>query len=212
MSRVVACTSLIVAALVGVAAGKGGDAVMSRILSVSRLQPGKPFRADYEAVRLVAGTRDVERGKLYVDSLRRVREEFTLEGAVAAIWDPVRKLSVLVDRASGRVLVRTPILDDAATAGPRSPSVAPTRPQSADWPPGGSASEDLGEKDIEGLACRGFRTGSATAGGAVTETWFSEELGLVVLDRLSSETEEVERRVFNIQRGEPDPALFAIPD
>jgi hypothetical protein len=83
--------------------------------------------------------------------------------------------------------------------------------------------EDLGHQPIEGLDAQGVRTmrpthsllnGEGTAPLFTTETWCSEELG-VMLMRVTqaggSAQTKTEQRLTKIALGEPDPALFQIP-
>lgn len=81
--------------------------------------------------------------------------------------------------------------------------------------------EDLGTRMIEGFTARGTRHKRTIAAGeignekplaTVTESWYSDELQEVLL----SETDDPQSghhttKLVNIQRGEPDPALFQIP-
>jgi hypothetical protein len=70
--------------------------------------------------------------------------------------------------------------------------------------------DDIGEKVIEGLVCRGY--GKNRQRTEVFEYWVSEELLEVVLARSVLEEEESTLRIFNIKRVEPSSNLFTIPD
>jgi len=83
-------------------------------------------------------------------------------------------------------------------------------------------SEDLGSQTISGVAAQGLRTWmvlEATAGGGAERApsyqdhWCSEELGAIVMQTFASP--QVGRRnetvLKNIERREPDAALFQIP-
>ena len=81
--------------------------------------------------------------------------------------------------------------------------------------------EDLGTRDIEGVAAEGTRRITTIPEGAignerpieiVYERWYSMELGLVVYSKHSDPRfGEQTYRVTNIIRAEPDPSLFAVP-
>jgi len=83
--------------------------------------------------------------------------------------------------------------------------------------------EDLGFKEIEGLLTHGYREtilGTEDGGdvnGAVlniTEWWVSDDLAEVVLQIITNPKAKTksESGLINIRRGEPDPALFEIPE
>ena len=94
-------------------------------------------------------------------------------------------------------------------------SSMPERPQPQ------SKRESLGAKVVEGLLCDGTRTtvtysvGSMGNDGevvAVFESWVSQELGLTVLRTISEPWRgETVTRLTEIDRSEPDPALFKVP-
>jgi hypothetical protein len=82
--------------------------------------------------------------------------------------------------------------------------------------------EDLGSQTIEGVSAQGTRTTHVIPAGAmgnerpieiVHERWYSPELQAVVMSRHSDpRMGETTYRLTGIQRGEPDRALFAVPD
>ena len=81
--------------------------------------------------------------------------------------------------------------------------------------------EDLGTRQIEGVAARGTRTTTTIPAGEignispinlVTERWFSDELGMAVrITRSDPRSGETVYRLTNIVRAEPPPDLFAVP-
>jgi hypothetical protein len=81
--------------------------------------------------------------------------------------------------------------------------------------------EDLGTQNIEGVEATGTRTITTIPAGAignerpieiVYERWYSKELQLIVMSKQSDpRTGEQTYRLTNIQRSEPDPALFSVP-
>jgi hypothetical protein len=82
-------------------------------------------------------------------------------------------------------------------------------------------SESLGTKMIEGISVEGTRITITTPAGAegndrpmqrVCDRWHSEELNLTLLSNCSDpRSGRVILRLSNLNRGEPDPALFEIP-
>ncbi len=82
--------------------------------------------------------------------------------------------------------------------------------------------DDLGTQTIEGIQAQGTRLthtipageiGNERAIEIVHERWYSEELQAVVMSRRSDpRLGETTYRLTNIQRGEPDTALFQVPE
>lgn len=85
-----------------------------------------------------------------------------------------------------------------------------------------SKREDLGIQAIEGIEAQGYRVTRTFPAGfegnerpitVVSETWRSEDLGIVVLSKNTDPRNGTsEHRLTNIQRSEPDPSLFRIPN
>jgi len=85
----------------------------------------------------------------------------------------------------------------------------------------GEVVEDLGTRQIEGVAARGMRTTKTIPAGEignlapinlVTERWFSDELGMAVrITRSDPRSGETVYRLANIVRAEPPPDLFTVP-
>jgi len=81
--------------------------------------------------------------------------------------------------------------------------------------------DDLGTRQIEGVAARGTRTTKTIPAGEignlapinlVTERWFSDELGMAVrITRSDPRSGETVFRLTNIVRAEPPPDLFTVP-
>jgi len=81
--------------------------------------------------------------------------------------------------------------------------------------------EELGTKDIEGVAVEGTRTTMTIAAGQlgndqplvlITERWLSPDLCIELKREVDDPQTGVTKTEYkNIQRGEPDPALFRIP-
>ena len=87
--------------------------------------------------------------------------------------------------------------------------------------PGESSREDLGEQVIEGVTAKGTRTTTVIAQGTigneqpitiVSEQWFSDDLGVLVLTRHADpRMGETTYRLVNVSRSEPDRLLFQVP-
>ena len=81
--------------------------------------------------------------------------------------------------------------------------------------------ESLGTQNIEGIPADGTRMTTTYPEGffgndrpitAVSETWFSPELKMVVLSKISDpRTGESTTKLINISQTEPDPSLFQVP-
>jgi hypothetical protein len=84
-----------------------------------------------------------------------------------------------------------------------------------------SRTEELGEQNIEGVSAKGTRTITTIPAGAIGnerpietiyEKWYSDELQMVVYSKSSDPRfGEQTYRLTNIDRNEPDPALFQPP-
>ena len=88
--------------------------------------------------------------------------------------------------------------------------------------PGNLKQESLGTQVVEGVTAEGIRITRTIPAGAVgnekplvitVETWKSPELQIVVLSKRSDPRfGETSYKLTDITRGEPDPALFQVPD
>jgi len=82
--------------------------------------------------------------------------------------------------------------------------------------------EDLGTQNIEGIDAQGTRTVTTIPAGAIGnersieityEKWYSKDLQIVVYSKHSDPRfGEQTYRLTNINRSEPDPSLFAVPN
>jgi hypothetical protein len=99
------------------------------------------------------------------------------------------------------------------------PSIMPTMGGHSKWE---TRTENLGNQNIEGVDAEGTRTVTTIPAGAigneraieiVYEKWVSRELQLVVMSKHSDPRfGEQTYRLTNINRSEPDPALFTPPN
>ena len=91
----------------------------------------------------------------------------------------------------------------------------------AAFPSAEAATEDLGEQVLEGVLARGTRQTHTIAAGAignelpieiVNEQWYSPDLEAIVLRRsVDPRFGETTYRLINVDRSEPSPELFVVP-
>ena len=177
------------------------------------LSVSTPFSADYEE-RLILKSADGESvawrnaRKVYRDGKGRKRDEFQLivpQGLkdISVLIQATPPKVVVIDLATGRVLPREELSEQAPQASGRSQLIGHRQPEQ-----GNPKRSMLGARTIEGVECQGQ---SLAYEDGVREFWWplSLDLGQPILDRSLTQTEAFERRFFNIRIGEPDPALFA---
>lgn len=172
-------------------------------------------------------------GKIFRDSEGRVRDESTrmLPGSVhpfhgVNIIDPVQRVSVFLDveHKIARVHhMRVPVPMPARSANPNRPVEATENSTTTELQARSSAvkRENLGTQEIEGFLATGTRRTRTIAAGTmgnekpivnVSEIWYSEELRQILLEEVDDpQIGHRLMKVTNIQRGDPDPALFQIP-
>lgn len=186
-----------------------------------KLVAGKPFSAEIEisdTKRLFDGTTVQKKrsGAQYRDSAGRTRREMPLEigGLVSGSGDGKPQLLVFINDfgAKARYFL------DANSKVARKHPLAASEPQEPALPPG-AQKESLGQRVIEGIACEGtritvdipFSDGGKTL-KAVTETWYSPELDVIVLAKHTDPiVGEHIFRLTNIVKGEPQADLFVVP-
>jgi hypothetical protein len=205
---------------------------------VTRGIKGVPFSADTvtETTRVLPDgnhINQVTHGRIFRDSEGRTRNESSTmlpgpeEFQHVNIHDPVQQVFIFFNTRGEKIATVhhmhsaansvSPLLQNRDGAKPLSPRVsAEGRP--CPVPP---APENLGTKLIEGYTAVGTRRSQIIEAGkignekpivTITDTWYSDELHEVLL----SETEDPQSghhttKLVNIQRIEPDPALFQVP-
>ncbi|HEY3739346.1 MAG TPA: hypothetical protein VGL53_05855 [Bryobacteraceae bacterium] len=164
----------------------------------------------------------IARERRWRDSHGRTRTEQELGAGRPGISNAVFVVAVILDPAAGFSYV----LDDehaiahrfAISARPPRPTpmVAAVPPKSATAP----SVEKLGSQNIEGVPADGMRLTRTIPIGEIgndgpittsTETWFSRDLRLLVLTKRIDQLGEHTTRLTQIDRSEPDPALFMPP-
>jgi hypothetical protein len=208
---------------------------------ISQNASGSPYSAMQESIHsqtLADGTHIERKGpaaQIYRDSQGRIREEFySLIGPPGAqekflsnvmIIDPVECVEYnlhVANRVAGRRSYSLAGTIQASHANGGSNSVAQQVPRAIpeELRPRISV-EQLGTETIEGLAVEGKRTiRTIPVGGqgndrpmvVTAETWTSPDLKITVLTKTSDpRSGEHITRLTNIERLEPDPALFRVP-
>jgi hypothetical protein len=207
------------------------DAITLGSFTPGPVVKGAPYSAEAttEVIQTFAdGNRIVRRtsASLYRDSHGRTRREVSIgdvAGIVVAgsplriitIHDPDSRTTSVFDPDHRLVQVAT-----AAGGAPLPPAMAGAQPLTQ--PAGASEQEEaLGTRTIEGLVCDGTRKTTTIPAGAignersittVTERWFSRELQILVLSRVSDPRfGDTTYRVTRIVRTEPPASLFEAP-
>jgi hypothetical protein len=145
---------------------------------------------------------DLERLNVEVERIKASKEQ------IAAVKD---ELKAAAERMAATTIV--------STGGQGVAGYAPLLTRGPKWD---TRTDDLGEQNYEGITARGTRTVTTIPAGAVGnerpieityEKWFSDELQLVVYSKQSDpRTGEQTYRLTNINRSEPDPSLFKVPN
>ena len=186
--------------------------------------PGAPYSAlqEFEESQTLSdGTGIVHRSvsKVYRDFQGRTRLELFMgretsdEPNVIEILDPVNGVHYTLF-VKTRVARRTPMgkMVPQPVPSDRRPNLPP-RPA----PPERTS---LGTQMMEGLLTEGFQTTHTLPVGVlgndrpmttVTETWYSDELKLMVLTKRSDPRSNTVNRLTKISRVEPSAALFEVP-
>jgi len=120
-----------------------------------------------------------------------------------------------------KVVIGGPLLPDGPPSPPPSADVVFVRKEQIPGEQAQTASTDLGAQVVEGVLANGTRTTLTIPAGQigndrpitiVTEVWTSPDLKTIVYSRRSDpRTGEQTFRLTNIQRTEPDAALFTVP-
>lgn len=180
---------------------------------------GCPLSADIEITRtqtLADGTHVQTKSKIlvYRDSLGRVRFDNYGPAQQAPsfiqLFDPVEQVQYFIQpqfaTASRSKWTGPPPYRGVGSTSPPAPK--PTV-------------ERLEPQQMEGLLATGSRITRTIPAGAegndraltiVHETWFSSDMGITLLEKGSDpRSGDVEKRMTNLERAEPDAALFQVP-
>ena len=149
----------------------------------------------------------------------------TVEGHIILICDPIAEMMTQIDTATS-----TARIIHSRPSAPRATGLQPVTRRSfcsarlpTDRSPGRFQVQDLGDQTIEGVDARGqsitmpmqgMTAGEESPNGERTsELWCSDSLSAIVLTVAGNTKTGVKSTVAmrNIERSEPDPALFQIP-
>jgi hypothetical protein len=182
-------------------------------LDLALTMPGAPLTLKQVEVRVRQrpdGSSATEESAriLYRDGTGKVRSEQE-KRAIVIIRDPVgRQVVYLLVRERRAVRVRAPegVKDVGFTGG----SLGPAMPTG--W---NAKREDFPPRVIEGVECEGVRWTYVDPGNpdktGYRELWESRSAAVIALASVSVPGEAFTARIENLVRGDPDPALFAIP-
>lgn len=194
---------------------------------------GAPLTAEISTTRdtiLADGNRihKETQTKLYRDSQGRVRREMTVDLNTPMTGAARHTMIMINDPVSGHHYMLNPDNKTAHEMPVHGKGKGPHPFLPGDGPkyvPSGKApnvqEQQLGTKDINGVAAEGTRVTRTIAAGeigndkpieVVTERWFSKDLQLPVL---TTHTDPmmgtVTTKLTNVTRGEPDASLFQLP-
>ena len=142
--------------------------------------------------------------KVYRDKAGRTRVEpyFTPSAKMVQLIDPVKGMLVILE-GSSKVAHRMWF-----------PKGSSGTAHFVGFLPGSSAqTENLARLVIAGIECEGQRVIISKSPSEIEteERWFSIDLGVIALIKHSGPDGERVARVQNLMRGEPDAALFEVP-
>ena len=195
---------------------------------------GAPFSAiaTSETVQTLADGNTIDRKSqtnLYRDSQGRFRKDSTIEGlGPLAASGGARTFVVISDPVAGKTYDLNPaekVAHEIASGGPegRRPGPGPigSKLRMGKGPEGSVVTEDLGTQVIQGISAQGQRTTRTVPAGQIGnakpivitfESWYSPELQIVVMSKRSDPRfGTTTYTLTNIQRSEPDAALFTVP-
>ena len=190
---------------------------------------GAPFSADIaleNSHQMNDGTQLVvkKHGRVERDSAGRSRcelEDAHKTIAVIEIVDPVAKVAIRLDTRKKLATV-THIPQTPQQDAPTSTAVVEKKPERPATPNPRYTMEKLNSREIDGITVTGTRSTSITEAGeagndkpiiTTMEYWYSSDLKLTLLSiRDDPRFGRSVDKLVNIQRIEPDPGVFHIPD
>jgi len=202
-----------------------------------RLVTGVPYSAlgtSETITTLPDGQRIVRQNHIrqWRDSGGRTRSEITLSTiggeppvelntTVTVIDDPAARERYMLQPGE-KVAVTMPIVPCRAAESPPELDLSVGPPRPAHLPLKVSAPVTLGERNLDGETVAGRRIEATIPAGAIgnsqpirmsTEQWYGKDLKVVVeATYRDPRTGETRYRLSNIDRAEPDAALFKVPD
>jgi hypothetical protein len=198
------------------------------ITEIRRPRVGDPFAGQHfsEHVQVLAdGTRINQRHddpKIWRDSQGRTRteREIRVESGerpfiLIEISDPVGGSFYVLgngNKVAHRIVLTPSWVKEAPPPVTPKPMNAPCQMQNARQAPPPCSSERLGPQNVEGVIAEGWRTTDKIVPGSSSEWWWSDEVKLVVLSKVSNPKDGATTTGWiNMSHAEPDPSLFAPP-
>lgn len=197
--------------------GGGGGAVHHRVaLSADVTNVTDRVLADGNHIH------HVMRQKVYWDSEGRYRQEIMPPDDQAdagvryqvMIRDPVARVTIHLDMQSKTANVSHDLTPEEFAQKMAEQPARKARPVT-------TTTEELGTQVIEGYVVKGVKITRTVAAGvegndqpivSTSETWHSADIEEILLNKTDDpRMGQMTRTLTNIQRGEPDPALFQVP-
>src|SRR5437879_4476494 len=204
----------------------GGFAQSVPLISIA----GRPFSADEVIIQNpkpnVYNVLPMKTIRVYRDSAVRTREEVSIPRdptatQVVTIEDPVAGVHYYLD--TEKKIARRLVFPPSAVPGAIPTTTASGVPDglvvySSKFHDVQTTSGSLGRMLIDGLAADGRRTTSVSPpipgcdeNMAVTESWYSQELRVILLQKWSNCMGDGTTRFEHMNQAEPDPLLFQMP-
>jgi hypothetical protein len=174
---------------------------------------GHPFQAEFEETVSIGRANSSKMasrstGKLYRDRYGSIRVERTIGGdpgqsvAIAEIQNVRSRSAVVLDLTHKLLMMDEQIPGEPAEAGESAWMFYEGLPTYTDE-----------YRLIEGVRCRRIKMKTSPGGQPpdAGEVWWSEELRMVIVDTHQERGREVIWQVRRLQRVDPDPSLFEIP-
>jgi hypothetical protein len=160
-------------------------------------------------------------GRIHNEARKLIKASSNKEPGLLSVhlYDPQTRISTMIDPASQTFWTRT--VNHPPSTVP--PSIRFAAPASNGAPPNEfTKEEDLGMREIEGVPAHGVRETQVIPAEAsetgkeiliTDEYWYSEDLRInLIVQHNDPRTESVTLSVLQIDRTEPDPSFFEIPD
>lgn len=176
---------------------------------------GKPlekcFQAKFEHARKTKSANgqtvlEQHTGTICRDSQGRERiDDYTQDGHVVRVFDPIRKTEFMLDAEAKTVLFQVSLSSDgfrAYTWSVNKSAIALTTS-----PP--QSEPDLDWKEIEGVQCAGYQIQKQD--DYTVQYWISCDLNQIFLVNIVSREEETTWRLFDLRYVEPELSVFNIP-
>jgi hypothetical protein len=180
--------------------------------NITNAEPVKnaPFEADYEEkisrkLPDMPVSQLILKGKIYRDSEGKVRKDLTLQSSEGNFSAHMLGITDYVNRRFIDLDTKSKTFAIVQMSEPYQPPIpTPQNPVTNQ----GSKNKEKESKEIEGVVCIRLKE---KVNGCLIETWYSEQLREVVLEKRTCNNEERSLRLFNIRQAEPESQLFKVP-